>query len=157
MVYNTKKLGTYLLGNTRKIKVKIKNTGNVRHTFYVGAFIAKNYTGSGCNAYPTGSGGKDWFEFYPPRSVTLDPGQESDWIVFNFKEDYLTGGTWYACVKVWEAQGTESYTSYFINSDTGEYEGQKTVKSLQNCLDGECTSFSVTERIVAEITRIEVE
>jgi len=154
MVYQVTKLGIYRLG-LRTIKVRIKNTGNTRATFYVGACIAKSISGSGCSAYPTGTGGVDWFEFYPYRSVTLDPGQTSDYITFNFNDSILSAGTWYVLVKVWQSTGG-SYTSYFINSDTGAYEGQKTVTGLQNCLVAGTASFTVQQVISAQIVEISV-
>jgi len=154
MAYKVAKLSVYGLG-ARQIKVQIKNTGNVTATFYVGATIAKNISGSGCNAYPTGNAGSDWFEFYPFRSVTLNPGQTSDYLVFNFDDSILTGGTWYVLVKVWQSTGG-SYTSYFINSDTGQYIGQQTVMGLQNCLAEGSASFSVQQTISAQIVQIQV-
>lgn len=157
MAYSVRKLGRYILGTSKKIRVKIKNTGNSRHTFYVGAAIAKSISGTGCDISLSGTGGEDWFEFYPYRSVTLDPGEESGWLEFNFKTDYLTAGTWYAVAKVWKGKGTGSYTSYFIDSDTGSYLGQKTVEPLTDCLAGSYTTFSVAAKVSAEIVSIKVE
>jgi len=67
----------------KKKLVVVKNAGNVKYTFYVGAFISRGR----------------FAEFYPPRSLALDPGKQGT-VTFYFYDDYLPyTETWYAEAK----------------------------------------------------------
>lgn len=77
------------------VDVKIKNTGSVKHTFYVGLSICKSIGGSGCGLYCPA-----WVADSPFQSKSLNPGS---WITVSWVVDVDDPGDYYAVAKVWSA------------------------------------------------------
>lgn len=81
----------------RRAIVRIKNTGNVTYTFWVGATIAERVSGSGCGIWiPSGR-----YRDLPPKSITLRPGETGS-VTFYFDDAWLTTTTQYFIAKVWK-------------------------------------------------------
>ena len=77
------------------VDVKIKNTGSVKHTFYVGLSICKSIGGSGCDLYCP-----SWVADSLFQSKALNPGS---WITVSWVVDVDEPGDYYAVSKVWSA------------------------------------------------------
>lgn len=109
---------------TRTLVVRIKNTGNVTYTFWVGATISTGVAGSGCGIWIPG--GNYWKDLRP-ASITLAPGQTGE-VRFTFDDSYLDqpsrytvppNKVLYAIVKVWKQY--DSANNRMIGCITGSY------------------------------------
>jgi len=152
------------LGNTVTVRVTVKNTGNVRHTFYVGGFMCTSYTGTpredACVSCFTAGPSGTWYE-WKHKSVTLNPNEEKT-LTFKVIKDELWGGTYHVCFRLWKFAESKTYTTPskgFIDPDTGKLDGKSISTSLKDCIceRWKKNAFSVPVKITGKIIRIYIE